>query len=231
MNSVRVPFIRQALEYSNKSPDKDFCFPLSGLKILDVGCGTGILCEPLARLGADVVGIDASPEMINFAKQRQETALADSNLDDIKSIEFLNTTIEGLRESLPNLGNTFDLVVSSEVIEHIDDSQKAEFLENLNFFVDRENSGSLILSTMGRNFKSWFLTVFAAEKILQQVPEGTHDVGKYIESQDLVEKIQGLDQNLKIERVEGMFYNPLTQLWSFQNATDVNYIVHAKYSS
>jgi len=140
MNSVRVPFIRQALEKDNLSnPDSeaDFCYPLSGLNILDVGCGTGILSEPLAKLGANLVSIDASEEMIKFAKCRQENALEDSNFEDVQSIEYLNTTIEDLKISLPNLKNSFDLVVSSEVIEHID-GPKINFLENLSHFVDKK---------------------------------------------------------------------------------------------
>ena len=113
-------------------------------------------------------------------------------------------------------------------VEHID-GPKIDFLENLKHFVDRdqENGGSIILSTMGKNFKSQLVTIFAAEKLLGIVPEGTHNYENYIEAGDLKDLVESL--GCKVERLEGMFYNPISQAWSFSDDLDVNYILHARF--
>ena len=232
MNNVRVPFIVQSLQdiHKVKEPQEEpyqfnRCQPLENLDILDIGCGTGILCEALARLGANVVGIDASPEMIKYAKLRQTNTLSDSNFEDIESIDFVNSTVEDL-QTVTNLQNQFDCVIASEVIEHVENPD--EFIKNMLFFLNQDH-GSIVISTMAKSLKSYLVTIVGAEKLVGQVPEGTHDHSKYINSDVLVDKIIRSDSNLKVDRVEGTFYNPVTGLWSFQNDLDVNYILHASY--
>uniref|UniRef100_H2YX78 Ubiquinone biosynthesis O-methyltransferase, mitochondrial n=1 Tax=Ciona savignyi TaxID=51511 RepID=H2YX78_CIOSA len=211
MNELRVPFIRDALislEIAVPNTSK----PLQGVKILEVGCGAGVLCEPLARLGASVLGIDTSDGALAAAKMHRGDAA------DLSELQYIDATLE----DIVGAGTLrFDVVVASEVVEHVDN--KAEFVTQCCDVL--KPNGSLFLSTINRTQMSYFLAIMMAEKVLGVVPDGTHDWKSFVTHSEIKSY---LDQgNAQIQRLEGMAYNPVLNKWTWCKNTDVNYILHA----
>ena len=223
MNQVRVPFIRHHLNKIN--PVEDYCLPLQDLQILDLGCGAGILSEPLARLGADVTGLDASKEMIEVAKKRQKHRIENLHDTSLENIQYINGTVEDFIKHFPDYINYFDLVVSSEVIEHVPDPPS--FVENIAKLTDKEN-GIVIMSTINRTNLSYLTTIVGAEYVLNMIPKGTHEFNKFIKPSELKDyaKKAGLKEEVESS---GMFYNPVTGEWSLVDDKSVNYISCFKY--
>lgn len=222
MNQVRVPFIRHHL--TKITPSENYALPLKDLQILDLGCGAGILSEPLARLGADVVGLDASKEMIEIAKKRQTHRINNQHDNLLENIQYIPGTVEDFITAFPDYHNYFDLVVSSEVIEHVPDP--ISFVECISKLTDRE-SGIAILSTMNRTNLAWLTTIVGAEYVLNMIPRGTHDWDKYIKP----EEMDDFAKNVGMANVEtsGMFYNPVTGEWTLVDDQSVNYISCFKF--
>jgi len=228
MNQVRVPFIREHLlkaHRSNETLGDKLVQPLADLQILDVGCGAGILCEPLARMGANVIGIDPSQEMIKHATERQNQQQGDDLVKE--NIQYIESTIENIIESLPHWHSQFDAVIASEVIEHVPDP--SAFVKNMSKLTDPEK-GSLFLSTMNRTTLAWLVTIVAAEQVLKVVPEGTHEYEKYITPHELYEMIGSVD-GLKVAETVGLFYNPVLKEWEFCDDTSVNYMTCARFGT
>ena len=174
MNKLRVPLVRDGLiETGLVDPAvADSDKPLKGLRILDVGCGAGILSEALARIGADVTGIDACHDNIEVATLH---AKHDGGLDNLK---YVCTTIE---EHADSHSDSYDAVVASEVIEHVD---------NQEMFVSKCSavcrvSGSVYMTTLSRTQLSWLVAIVGAEYVLGLLPRGTHDWDKFITPKDL----------------------------------------------
>jgi len=214
MNRLRVPLVRDGLIETGVAHDEhiDTCKPLQGLRILDVGCGAGILSEALARIGADVTGIDACFDNIEVA--RDHTA-KDQRLENLK---YLNTNIE---DHADEVGEYYDAVVASEVIEHVD---------NQEVFVSKcssvcKSSGSMFMTTISKTQLSWLVAIVGAEYVLRLLPTGTHEWDKFITPQNLSEmfNVHGCQTRL----VHGMMYNPLTNNWSWSPDSSVNYAIHA----
>lgn len=207
LNPVRLGFIRQQIDLHFGSDEKAMK-PLSGKTALDVGCGAGLLCEPLARLGAAVTGVDAAVENITAAKAHA----AQSGLD-------INYRAGEL--AAQNLGQ-FDLVSSMEVIEHVTDP--AAFVGEL--AARLKPDGLLILSTPNRTTASKLLLVEAAER-LGQVPRGTHDWDKFLNPVEVTALLA--DAGLAVAAIEGIAFSPLSGLHLSENKA-LNYILAARFS-
>ncbi|MCZ2328440.1 bifunctional 2-polyprenyl-6-hydroxyphenol methylase/3-demethylubiquinol 3-O-methyltransferase UbiG [Bartonella sp. F02] len=184
--------------------------PFESLKLLDIGCGGGLLCEPMARLGATVVGADAAHTNIEVAKIHA----AQNNL----SIDYRTTTAE----ILANEGEQFDIILNMEVIEHVSDvdlflSSTAKMLKP---------QGLMFVSTLNRTWKAWALAIVGAEYILRWLPQGTHDYKKFIKPQELKNFL--FKNTLSVIDEIGVTYNPLHDNWNLSNNMDVNYILLAK---
>jgi len=181
--------------------------PFEGLRLLDIGCGGGLLSEPMARLGAEVVGADAAPRNIPVA----QVHAAQSGL----SIDYRHTTAEALAES----GERFDVVLNMEVVEHV-----ASPIAYLTACHDLMKPGGLMVcSTINRNPKSYAMAIFGAEVVMRWLPRGTHDWAKFITPDELFALLTqaGLDP---VDR-RGMVFNPLLWRWSLsERDLSVNYV-------
>lgn len=209
MNKLRVPFIRDRLVNLKRLPQTPK--PLQGLQILDVGCGGGILSEPLARLGGNVTGLDASNEMIEVAKSHAEASR-------LPNLSYVSDSIEG--HTLQN-EEKYDALVVSEVLEHV--THKGDFLDLCVKCL--KPGGSLLVTTMNRTAFAWAFAIVAAENLFSFVPRGTHEIDKFISPH----KLQGMleERNCHVALVHGMMYNVFTNRWSWTKDTCINYALHA----
>ena len=204
LNPVRLKYIRDQVDRHWQTDETGFC-PLEGKTALDVGCGAGLLAEPLARLGARVTAVDASEELVAAAKAHAEA----SGLE----IDYRACALE-------NLDGTFDLVTSLEVVEHV--AEPRSFVRALAARV--ASGGLLILSTPNRTAWSRLLTITLAEGF-GRVPRGTHDFAKFIGPEELSAMVR--DAGLKVIDVEGIAFTPLKGLHLSDN-TSLNYLVSAR---
>jgi 2-polyprenyl-6-hydroxyphenyl methylase/3-demethylubiquinone-9 3-methyltransferase len=205
LNPARIAFIRDTLA-NHYDRDITAARPLHGLNLLDVGCGGGLISEPLSRLGARITAIDAGEEAIAVAT----THAAQSGLD----ITFRHDT----PESLANEGLSYDVVVSLEVVEHVAD---------LNIFLGAladltKPGGIIILATLNRTFKSLALAKIGAEYILRWVPRGTHDWRKFVKPSELAQGLKPF--GVSLHSMQGIGYDPLHDNWFASDDLDVNYL-------
>jgi 2-polyprenyl-6-hydroxyphenyl methylase / 3-demethylubiquinone-9 3-methyltransferase len=208
INPVRLTYIRDQL-CRHFGRDPTAAPSLSGLAVLDIGCGGGLVSEPLARLGAQVTGIDPAPETIEAAKAHAKGA-------GLK-ITYKATTAEALADQ----DKTFDAVLLLEVIEHVRDVPA--FLARVAPLV--KPGGVMILSTLNRTLKAYALAIVGAEFILRWVPVGTHQWERFVRPEELKAALRGARLNLT--DTMGMVYNPLADEWSLSADTDVNYFATA----
>ncbi|XP_053143666.1 ubiquinone biosynthesis O-methyltransferase, mitochondrial isoform X3 [Hemicordylus capensis] len=215
MNDIRVPFIRDTV--LNIRNDHQLGSPLSGMKILDVGCGGGLLTEPLGRLGASVTGIDPLEDNVRIAEQHK-------SYDPIlaKRIQYKSCTLEDIVEEA---SETFDVVVASEVVEHVADVEM--FIRCCGEVLKPE--GSLFITTINKSQLSYYLGIVVAETILGIVPAGTHDWEKFIAPEELERLLES--NGFLVKTVKGMLYNPLFRSWNWTGNTSINYALHAVKSS
>jgi 2-polyprenyl-6-hydroxyphenyl methylase/3-demethylubiquinone-9 3-methyltransferase len=187
--------------------------PLAGAKVVDVGCGGGILSESLAAAGAEVTGIDMA-----------ETPLAVARLHALESgaaVEYLATTAESLAAERPG---GYRLVTCLEMLEHVPD-----YRSTIRACADlTEPGGDLVFSTINRNPKSYLLAVVGAEYVLGLLPKGTHDYRKFITPAELAAGVRGA--GLEVIEIRGMRYNPFTRRCLICDDVDVNYLLHARKS-
>ncbi len=209
LNPLRLSFIRDRIAaHLNRDPLGER--PLAGLSVLDIGCGGGLLCEPLARLGAAVTGIDAAEANVAAAARHA----AQSGLD----IDYRHTTAEALAAG----GARFELVLNMEVVEHVADV--AAFLEASAALT--APGGAMALATLNRTPKSFALAIVGAEYLLRWLPRGTHDWRKFQRPSELVARLH--EAGLEVRELTGVVYNPLTAVWRLApNDLDVNYMVFA----
>lgn len=209
LNPVRIAFIKElACDLYDRSPRKLDC--LSGLRILDIGCGGGILSEPLARLGGDVVGIDPAVENVEVAKLHAEQ----SGL----MIDYRAATAEALADA----GEKFDIVIASEVVEHVADL--ALFTKRAAEMV--KPGGFMAVTTLNRTMKSFALAIVGAEYIMRWLPVGTHTWDKFVTPEEMRNHFaaNGLSE---LDR-GGIVFNLLTGEWRRGLDTDVNYMIAAR---
>lgn len=208
-NPVRLGFIRdQAAAHFGRDPKG--VKPFAGLRLLDIGCGGGLLSEPMTRLGFEVLGADASAKNIKTASvHAEEQGLA---------IDYRATTAEALAET----GDRFDVILNMEVIEHVAD---------LNLFLKScvsmlKPSGLMFVATINRTAKAFALAIVGAEYVLGWLPRGTHDWAKFVKPLELDTALTRAGLNVTTET--GVMFNPLTGQWLLTSDTDVNYMVVAK---
>lgn len=204
-NEVRIKYIREVLVKESK---KNNLRPLAGLKILDFGCGGGILTEPLARLGAEMTGIDSGNKTIQVAKKHA----IDHNL----KINYLNLDIVDLDHKLK-----FDVIICMEVLEHISNFEL--FFQSINKHLKK--SGMLIGSTINKTTSSLIFAKVLAEYVLKIIPAGTHQWKKFVTPSKL-KKIFFLN-NLEFMNFQGSFYNPVNKKWKLVDSVSINYFFSA----
>jgi len=208
-NPVRLTFIRDRLcSHFGRDPLGEL--PLKGLRLLDIGCGGGLLCEPLARLGAEVTGLDAAEQNIEVARLHA----AESGLQ----IDYRHDTVEALAES----GAVFDAVLNMEVVEHVADVDG--FLAASAGLV--RPGGAMVLATLNRTPKAFLLAIVGAEYLLRWLPRGTHDWRRFLRPSEVSRRLQR--GGLEIAELTGVAYNPLTDAWRLApRDLDVNYMLVA----
>lgn len=208
-NPVRLEYIKEKV---CENFDRDIKDPkaFKGLRFLDIGCGGGLLSEPMARLGAQVVGADASETNIEIAKIHAEQ----SGLD----IDYRATTSEELEKA----GEKFDVILNMEVVEHVSD---------VNFFMTScakmvKPNGLMFVATINRTLKAKALAIFMAENVLKWLPKGTHEYEKLVRPEEIEAPIS--TEGMEIIDRTGVFYNVLQDRWNKSRDMDVNYMVLAK---
>jgi 2-polyprenyl-6-hydroxyphenyl methylase / 3-demethylubiquinone-9 3-methyltransferase len=202
-NPIRIKYIKDNIvkDFNIKSSN----MPFKNINILDIGCGGGLLSEPMSRLGANVVGIDASKKNIEVAKFHAKKNKLRINYK-VASPEKLKTKIK------------FDVILNMEIIEHVED---------INFFIKKsasllKNNGIMFVATLNRTLKSYAFAIIGAEYILKWLPIGTHDWEKFVKPDDLI-KISKKN-NLSLKKLNGMEFNILKDSWKVSDDTSVNYI-------
>jgi len=206
-NPIRIKYIKDNLindfDLINKKK------PLDGLKILDIGCGGGLLSEPMARLGARVTGIDPVKRNIEIAKHH----LKRSKLD----IKYYNFSPEKFKSN-----NKYDVILNMEIIEHV---------KNVDFFIKQsakflKKSGIMFIATLNQTLKSYLFAIVGAEYILKWLPIGTHDWQKFIKPDELITICKKNSLNLK--SLDGISFNPIIDKWNISVDKSVNYIAKFK---
>lgn len=211
MNDFRVNFIRdQICDHFHRDPEA--ALPLKGLRILDIGCGGGLLCEPIKRLGADVTGVDALEKNLKTAKTHAEQ----EGLD----IDYRHGTIEQMVAALGKKGadKPYDAVLNMEVIEHVVDP--AQFIADCGAMV--RGGGLMICSTINRTSKAFVFAIVGAEYVLRWLPKGTHQYRKFIKPAELRRWL--MDAGLDPRPSEGMSLNPISETWKFSGDQSINYV-------
>jgi len=208
-NPVRLAYIRDHVA-ARFGRDPLAARPLDGVRILDIGCGGGLLCEPMARLGATVVGVDPAERNIEVARLHA----AESGLD----IDYRATTAEALADA----GERFDVVLNMEVVEHVAD---------IDLFISRTGEmvkpgGLMFVATINRTLKALGLAIIGAEYVLRWLPRGTHRYEKLVRPQELETALS--KAGLSVIDQTGVSYNPLADRWSRSKDMDVNYMLLAE---
>lgn len=218
LNPVRVAWLRDRIGAHFPAEDgsrRDVrkARPLAGLSVLDIGCGGGILCEPLARLGANVIGIDPAPGNIDVARRHAEAGGL--------AIDYRATTAEELAAA----GARFDAVLAMEVIEHVTDV--AGFVKTACTMIrpasDGRPAGLFFAATLNRTLKSFALAIVGAEYVLRWVPKGTHQWEKFVTPAELAQAMEA--GGVELSGRTGIVYHPLTDEWRSSGDMAVNYMV------
>ena len=205
-NPIRIEYIKDSI-IENFKLKNDEKYPLKGINILDIGCGGGLLSEPMHRLGANVTGIDASDKNIEIAKIHAKK----NNLN----INYKCSSPENLKKE------KFDVILNMEIVEHV---------ENVELFLETSSNllnvnGLMFVATLNKTLKSYLFAIIGAEYILRWLPIGTHEWDKFITPENL----KNILSKFKMEMIktDGVKYNPILDKWSLSKDTSVNYI--AKY--
>lgn len=208
-NPVRLAYIRDAAcEHFGRDPRTPY--PLAGLRIVDVGCGGGVLSEPLARLGAQVTGLDPAPTNIAVARTHAEAEGVE--------VDYRSQTIEAVVAA----GERFDIVLAMEVVEHVVDMPS--FMRSA--CMAAEPGGLLFAATLNRTMRSFALAIVGAEYVLGWLPRGTHDWDKFVKPSELARAVEAA--GLRVTDTTGVVFNPLDGSWRPSRDTAVNYMVTAK---
>jgi 2-polyprenyl-6-hydroxyphenyl methylase/3-demethylubiquinone-9 3-methyltransferase len=211
-NPIRLAYIRDHVA-NRFGRDPNAARPFEGLRILDIGCGGGLLCEPMARLGATVVGVDPAANNIDVAKHHAEQTGV--------SIDYRVATAEELADA----GEKFDVILNMEVVEHVADvplyvARCAEMVKP---------GGIMFVATINRTLKALGLAIIGAEYVLRWLPRGTHQYGKLVRPDELEKALA--ESGMKVVDRTGVTYNPIADRWSRSKDMDVNYMVLAEKGS
>ena len=202
-NPIRISYIKDNIinTFKLKKNEK----PLHKIKILDIGCGGGLLSEPMSRLGADVVGIDASEKNINVAKLHAKK----NNLN----IKYVCSSPENYQ-----INEKFDVILNMEIIEHVDNVE--QFLKSCSNLLKK--NGMMFVATLNKTLKSYIFAIVGAEYIMRWLPIGTHSWEKFVKPEDLIKVLK--NYNLELEELAGMKFNLIKDEWSISKDKSVNYI-------
>jgi len=207
-NPVRLEYILEQTTSYYKL-DNSNSFPLKGVKILDIGCGGGLISEPMSRLGASVTGIDASSKNIKVASLHAKK-------NGLK-IKYLNKSPEQL------VGNEeFDIILNLEVVEHVDNLDL--YLKSCSKLLKK--NGIMFTATINRTFRSYIKAIVGAEYILRWLPIGTHDWNKFLKPEELEVKL--IEKNFSTKDITGLSFNPIISKWKKSSDLSVNYIILAQ---
>jgi len=203
-NPIRIEYITENIKKNLSIKKKSNI--LEGLNILDIGCGGGLISEPMARLGAKVTGIDASEKNISIAKLH-------SRKNGLK-INYINTSPENLDEV-----EKFDVILNLEIVEHV---------ENVNLYISScykllKKNGLMFTATLNRSFTSYIKAIIGAEYILRWLPIGTHDWNKFIKPEELERYL--FEEKFSTINIKGLKFNPFSNKWKKSNDLSVNYII------
>ena len=207
-NPIRIQYIKEKCISYFKLKEND-TKPMSSLEILDIGCGGGLMSEPMSRLGAKVTGMDASSKNIVIAQLHAKK----NGLD----IQYINSSPEK-----SNLKKKFDVILNLEIVEHVD---------NLNLFLESSSqmlnkNGVMFVATINRTFESYIKAIVGAEYILRWLPIGTHEWNKFLKPEEIENRLKNL--NFEKLNLDGFKYNLITQEWKKTKDCSVNYILVAK---
>ena len=202
-NPIRISYIKESIirTFNLKKKIK----PLEKVKILDIGCGGGLLSEPMRRLGAEVLGIDASDKNVKIAKAHAKK----SKLD----IRYLCASPESL-----DTGTKFDVILNMEIVEHVEDIDF--FLKSCSRLLKK--NGIMFVATLNKTLKSYLFAIIGAEYILRWLPIGTHEWDKFVKPNDLVDILR--KYNLKLDALDGMKFNLVKDEWKLSSDKSINYI-------
>ncbi|MDA9597464.1 bifunctional 2-polyprenyl-6-hydroxyphenol methylase/3-demethylubiquinol 3-O-methyltransferase UbiG [Candidatus Pelagibacter sp.] len=206
-NPIRIRYIKDNLIKNFKLNLKDK--PLKKIDILDIGCGGGLLSEPMSRLGANIVGIDASKKNIEVAKLHAKKQKL--------KINYICASPETLKTK-----KKFDVILNMEIVEHVED---------IDFFIKKSSNllkknGLMFIATLNKTLKSYLFAIVGAEYILNWLPIGTHDWDKFVRPEDIIKICK--KNNLILERIDGMKFDLLNDQWSMSKDNSVNYITKFK---
>ena len=202
-NPTRIKYIKENIINNFKLKNKSR--PLSGIKILDIGCGGGLLSEPMSRMGANVTGIDASDKNIKIAKLH-------SKKNKLK-INYLCSSPEKLK-----IEKKFDVILNMEIVEHVEDIDF--FLKSCSKLLKK--NGLMFVATINKTLKSYVFAIVGAEYVLRWLPIGTHEWEKFVKPEDLKKILMKYD--LSLNKLEGMNFNIFKDEWSISKDLSVNYI-------
>ena len=202
-NPIRIKYIKENIINDFKLKNK--IKPLDKIDILDIGCGGGLLSEPMQRLGANVTGIDASVKNIKIAKLHAKKNKLDIN--------YLCSSPEKLKNS-----KKFDIILNMEIVEHVEDVEF--FLKSCSKLLKK--NGLMFVATINKTLKSYLIAIVGAEYILRWLPIGTHEWEKFIKPEDLTKILK--NNNLILNRMDGMHFNIIKDEWNISEDTSVNYI-------
>ena len=202
-NPIRISYIKENIIETFKLENEKV--PLKNIKILDIGCGGGLLSEPMCRLGAKVTGIDASEKNINVAKLHSKK--------NKLNINYLCSSPEKFKPK-----DKFDVILNMEIVEHVED---------VNFFLEScskllRKNGIMFIATLNKTLKSYVFAIIGAEYILRWLPIGTHEWDKFVKPEELISILK--KNNFKLEKVDGMKFNILTDKWKISGDKSINYI-------
>ena len=202
-NPIRIKYIKENIINNFKLKNKEK--PLRGVNILDIGCGGGLLSEPLQRLGANVTGIDASIKNIKIAKLHSKK--------NKLNINYLCTYPEKMK-----LKKKFDVILNMEIVEHV---------ENVQFFLKScskllKKNGLMFVATINKTLKSYMFAIIGAEYVLGWLPIGTHEWEKFVKPEDLKNILK--NNNLVLNKLDGIHYNIIKDDWNISKDTSINYI-------
>jgi len=202
-NPIRIKYIRDNIvkKFNLKSSSK----PLKNISILDIGCGGGLLSEPMSRMGAKVVGIDASKKNINVAKYHAKK-------NKLK-IDYICSYPENLKKN-----KRFDVILNMEIVEHVEDLKL--FIKETSKLLKKD--GLMFIATLNKTLKSYVFAIVGAEYILRWLPIGTHEWEKFVEPEKLIKL--GKENKLKLESLDGVKFNVVSNQWLLSKDCSVNYI-------
>ncbi|MBD1171172.1 bifunctional 2-polyprenyl-6-hydroxyphenol methylase/3-demethylubiquinol 3-O-methyltransferase UbiG [Pelagibacterales bacterium SAG-MED04] len=202
-NPIRIKYIKENIIRQFKIKNKNK--PLSGINILDIGCGGGLLSEPMCRLGANVTGIDASTKNVKISKLHAKK-------DNLK-INYICSSPEKLK-----ISKKFDVILNMEIVEHVEDI--SFFLKSCSKLLNK--NGLMFVATINKTLKSYVFAIVGAEYVLRWLPIGTHDWEKFVKPEELKEILS--KNNLFLKKLDGMHFNIIKNEWTITNDLSVNYI-------